>query len=74
MRYDYSSLNGLITEKFRTNSAFAKAMNISERSLSLKLNNKVPFKQPEIDMAVDLLSINPEKISRYFFTKEVQQN
>ena len=45
MAYNYSKLLGKITEKFGTQASFAKSMNISERSLSLKLTNKVPFKQ-----------------------------
>ena len=44
MAYNYSKLLGKITEKFGTQGNFAKSMNISERSLSLKLTNKVPFK------------------------------
>lgn len=72
MFYDYSELTGLIIAKFRTQSAFAAAMHMSERSLSLKLNNRVPFTQPEIDKAVDLLSIKPTQVGRYFFAKNVQ--
>ena len=48
MAYDYSKLLGRITEKFGTQARFSGAMGMSERSLSLKLNSKVPFKQPEI--------------------------
>ena len=39
--YDYAKLMGLIVEKFSTQSNFAKAMNLSEQSISLKLNSKV---------------------------------
>lgn len=45
MAYDYSKLLGRITEKFGTQARFSGAMGMSERSLSLKLNSKVPFKQ-----------------------------
>ncbi len=69
MAYNYDKLNGLIIEKYKTKGAFAMAMGLSERSLSLKLNNKVSFKQPEIDKAVELLSINPKNIVYYFFVK-----
>ena len=48
MAYDYSKLLGRITEKFGTQARFSGAMGMSERSLSLKLNSKVTFKQPEI--------------------------
>lgn len=72
MEYNYDALKGLIIEKYHTQGAFATALNISERSLSLKLNNQVPFKQPEIDRAVELLNIRTTQISKYFFNKKVQ--
>ena len=74
MNYNYDSLNGLIVEKFHTRGNFAKKLGLSERSLSLKLNNKVPFKQTEIDRAVRILEIDPTTIKEYFFTKQVQNN
>lgn len=46
--FDYSKLLGRIKEKFGSNSNFALSMKISERSMSLKLNNKVEWKQNEI--------------------------
>ena len=72
MQYDYNALKGLIREKFQTNCAFALAIGLSERSLSLKLNNKVPFKQPQIDKAAEVLNLKPEQIPKYFFNVEVQ--
>lgn len=38
----------------------------------LKLNSKVPFKQPEISKACSLLEIGDSDIPAYFFTIEVQ--
>ena len=52
--------------------AYDYAMGMSERSLSLKLNSKVPFKQPEISKACSLLEIGDSDIPAYFFTIEVQ--
>lgn len=72
MQYDYNALKGLIREKFQTNGAFALAIGLSERSLSLKLNNEVPFKQPQIDKAAEVLNLRPEQIPKYFFRKKVQ--
>ena len=72
MSYNYSALKGRIVEMFRTQSSFATKIGLSERSLSLKLNNEVPFKQPEIDKIVLALNIDPLEISKYFFTREVQ--
>lgn len=71
MAYDYSKLLGRITEKFGTQARFSGAMGMSERSLSLKLNSKVPFKQPEISKACSLLEIGDSDIPAYFFTIEV---
>ena len=70
--YDYSRLDGLITKCFGTRYAFAKAMGMSERSLSLKMNNIRSWKQPEISLAIFLLGIQPSEIALYFFTKKVQ--
>ena len=71
MSNDYSKLLGKITEKFGTQAEFANALGISERSVSLKLNNKVSWKDSEIARAV--LEIDPENIPAYFFKYKVQQ-
>ncbi len=72
MSYDYSKLKGKIVEKYGSNAKFAEDMGWSERTLSLKLNNKVAWKQPEIVRAIELLSLNEEDITRYFFKLKVQ--
>lgn len=70
--FDYSKLRGKIIEKFGCNVNFAIKMGISERTLSLKLNNEVGFKQREIMKACELLKIPNDEISSYFFTMNVQ--
>ena len=72
MVFDYSNLSGRIVAKYGTQYNFAIAIGLSERSLSLKLNNKVPWKNTEIMKAVELLDINPEDIPAYFFNHKVQ--
>lgn len=72
MAFDYSKLRGRIIEKFSNQSAFAKAMNISERTLSLKLCGKRDWKQPEICDAIRLLGLSEDSIKDYFFTLKVQ--
>ncbi len=72
MAYDYSKFQGRIIEKFGTQGRFAAAMGMSERSLSLKMNGKVSFKQPEISKACSLLDIADIDIAAYFFTLKVQ--
>lgn len=72
MAYNYKKLLGRIVEMYGTQYEFAKALNVSERTLSLKLNNKINFKQPEITRACELLHIASSEMSDYFFTEEVQ--
>lgn len=64
--YDYSKLSGRIVEKCGTQSAFAKKMGISERTVSLKLNNKIYFKQNEIENAMNILDLSFNQIPLYF--------
>ena len=72
MLYDYSKLKGRIVEKCGTQRDFAKAMNLSYRSISLKLNNKVAWSQDDIQKAMEVLSFEPEEIQNYFFAIKVQ--
>jgi hypothetical protein len=71
MEYNYSKLNGKIKEVFGTQSAFAKAMEMGQTSLSLKLNNKAEWSQDEMERAMDLLSIPRQSVRTYFFTHKV---
>lgn len=73
MVYDYSKLEGKIVEKFGTRESFAKAMGITSKSISDKLNNKTIWKQPEISKAKDLLSISGTETDAYFFKYKVQE-
>ena len=70
--FDYSKLRGRIVEKFGTQQAFAKALGVSARTLSLKMNNRIPFGQDEIDRIITLLQDTPQNIKAYFFTKKAQ--
>lgn len=72
MKYDYSKLNGRITEICGTQAIFAKKMKRSERCISNKLQQKVPFKQPEIDDAIIVLNLTKDDIPSYFFKIKVQ--
>ena len=74
MAYDYCKLRGKIIEKFKTQQAFANAMGWSERTLSLKMNCKRFWKQPEIASACKLLGIPDEEMTEYFFKQNVQNN
>ena len=74
MAYDYAKLNGKIVEKCGTQAVFAERMGLSKRTISLKLNNKVAFKQPEIQKALPILGLTESDIQAYFFTLKVQDN
>lgn len=67
MPYNYSKLLGRIVEKVGTQSNFASKMELSERTISLKLNGKIGWKQSEIAKACDVLSIPDTDIPAYFF-------
>ncbi|MGM0206476.1 hypothetical protein IGI96_000945 [Enterococcus sp. DIV0421] len=72
MSFDYSKLLGRIVEKYGTQYNFAIALGLSERSLSLKLNNRVSWKSTELQKAIELLDINEKDIGAYFFKVKVQ--
>lgn len=72
MAFDYSKLRGKIVEKYKTQGAFAKALGVSERTLSLKLNGRGFFGQDEINKILNLLGISSNVIKEYFFIEKVQ--
>lgn len=72
MPFDYSKLKGKITEKYGTQTEFAKAMDWSEKTLSKKINGKIPWKQTDICIAINLLDLSEKDIQEYFFTAKVQ--
>lgn len=72
MAFDYSKLRGRIVEKCGTQEKFANATELSGRSLSLKLNNKITWRDEDIAKALKLLDIPDGEIKAYFFTEEVQ--
>lgn len=71
--YDYSKLSGRIVEIFGTRYKFAKAMNWSERTLSLKMSGSRDWKQPDICKAIKLLNLTDHDIPIYFFKQNVQK-
>lgn len=72
MSYNYSKLLGRIVEKVGTQGMFAEAIGLSERTVSLKLNGKIDWKQSEIADACRVLDIRDRDIPLYFFTIKVQ--
>ena len=74
MAFNYSKLRGKIREIYNTQEDFAKAMELSNTSISLKLNNKSEWSQQEMGKAINLLGISDEEISVYFFTLRSLEN
>lgn len=72
MAFEYSKLRGKIIEKYGSQIEFAKALSISENTLSLKLNNKVRFTSDDIILISGLLDIDKNDVGTYFFTSKVQ--
>lgn len=71
--FDYSKLRGKIVEKYRTQTAFAEANQVSNRTISLKLNNGIGFSQDEIIKWCEMLDIEAREIPTYFFTQKVSK-
>lgn len=69
--FDYRKLKGRIIEKYGTQGKFAGANNISDRSMSLKLNNGIGLSQDEILKWCSMLDISIDEIPVYFFNKKV---
>lgn len=68
--YDYSKLKGLIKEKFGTLSNYADYIGISHTSLNERLNNRLPFKQNEIEKSIIGFEVSPNLIDEIFFCKQ----
>ena len=71
MSFYYAKLKGRIKEICGTNEEFSKRMGISLPTISMKLNNKSQWTQPEIYKAVEVLCIDAAEIPAYFFTPTV---
>lgn len=71
--FDYSKLKGKIIEKYGTQGKFALANKITDRSMSLKLNNGIGLSQEEIIKWCRMLEINADDIPVYFFNQKVSK-
>lgn len=71
--FDYSKLKGKIVEKFKTQGNFASINQLSDRSMSLKLNNGIGLSQDEILKWCRLLDIETAEIPVYFFSQKVSK-
>ena len=69
MSYDYSRLLGRITEKFGSQRAFAKAVGMSENSISRKLTGKETITVGNMEdwSRPELLDIAPKQYPIFYF-------
>lgn len=74
MAFNYNKLKGRIVEICGTQMEFAKRMGLSERSISLKLQGKISWKQNEIMKALEVLNLKASDVQEYFFNVEEVQN
>lgn len=71
MVFDYQKLRGRITERYGSQTKFAKAFDVSKNTFSQKMNNKVRFTSDDIMKISDMLEIPKEQIGIYFFSQKV---
>ena len=67
MDYKYNKLRGRIIEKYGSQSEFAKAIGLSETSVSNKMQCKSAFDQRDIVKWCEALDIPIEQNGEYFF-------
>ncbi len=68
VKFDYSFLRGKIREKFGTDKNFAHTVGLNPVTLSLKLKNRISFRQQEIILISNILKLTPEETKKAFFT------
>lgn len=71
MQFEYSKLLGRIKECGYTQEKLAEEIGLTKTTMSLKLNNRAFFTQPEIFKIRWILRIPDEEIVAYFFTQKV---
>ena len=63
----YQKLREVIVSKYQTMAEFARDMDLSENTLSKKLNGKSLWRANDIQKACSLLNLDQNSISVYFF-------
>ena len=74
IKYDYSTLRGLIRKNFKTQNEYAEYIGISPVSLNQRLMNKLPFKQDEIAKSIEGFNLDPSMIDEIFFCRDITEN
>ena len=73
MEFDYTMLRRKIQERYVAEADFARDMRISPASLRQKLRNEGDFTMGQMLKAAQLLGIDAENITKYFFVEKVQK-
>lgn len=71
--FDYSKLLGRIKECFGEQDMFAKAMEMSERHVALKLQCLRDWTQDEMFRCCDVLQLPYTEIPNYFFVLDIKR-
>ncbi len=71
LEFDYSRLKAKIKAKIGSLGKLSRELGMTQKTLSLKLNNKSFFNQKEITKILYLLDIDPIWTKEYFFTFKV---
>lgn len=67
-QFERNKLRGRIVERYRTQTAYARALGITKDALSRKMTGKNGMSQDDIVRWCDLLDIDRDEIGEYFFT------
>lgn len=68
MKTKYPKLAGAITEVCGSRKRFSELINLSERSLSLKMTGKTQWSQKEMEKACAVLGRPKESIVEFFYS------
>lgn len=68
MAKTYNKIRGKIVEVFGSQREFAKAIGLSEQSVTAKLNGRTDLSQDDILKWADALNLKASDIGNYFFT------
>lgn len=63
----YNKLRGKIVEEYGSQKQFSTQINLSEQSITAKLNGRSDFSQDDIIKWSNALHIKKEEIGTYFF-------
>lgn len=68
---NFAKIRGRIREIFGTEKVFAEKMGMTTVALSNRLNGKIDFTMGEANKMKELLDIEDQEITSYFFTAKV---